>query len=373
MECGGSTPLWISMASLRREVRNTEYAAVARIKAASSRRTPNALTLIELIVVIAIIGLLVAIALPAIAAVRESARRAECTHHLRQIGLALQHYVAAHEVLPPAYGMIETLGVRGMRPKFFGPHPHLLPYLEQSEVYAGLNFSASLFKLADSQFEYPVNTTASRASIAVFLCPSDAHNFVNVFSGPPGFNNYRASTGQGPKWSSGLLSPGKDGAFAMLECIRPRDVTDGLSHTAAFSEKIKGDGDKASFDLRGDFFYIALPLSEPRDHEFSTVCTDPAGSRANHFSLGGASWLIAGPEYTWYNHRMTPNSRVADCAVPNTFPAVGAFAARSFHRAGVNVLLLDGSTRFVSDSIDLNTWRALGTRAGGEQLADASF
>jgi hypothetical protein len=150
-------------------------------------------------------------------------------------------------------------------------------------------------------------------------------------------------------------------------------VLDGLSHTAAFSEKVKGDGTDVRFTPQGDFSYVGLPVVAPPTNEFADLCGTPGGSVPAHFSLGGSTWLIAGTEYTWYNHRLPPNSPVPDCAVPNTFPAVGAFGARSFHRGGLNTLLMDGAVRLVGDSIDLATWRAIGTRGGGEQVAEEGF
>ena len=275
-----------------------------------------------------------------------------------------------------AFYTFETVfsgGGSTFRPKFYGPHPHLLPYLEQREVFNNLNFSASLMKLGSDQYEYAVNSTGCHALLAVFLCPSDFHMFRDVFDEPPGHNNYRANMGSGPAWSGGILWPGEDGAFAPFTSVGFAEIPDGLSHTVAFSEKIKGDGKDDQFSVHGDFFYVGLPVTEPASGEFADLCNWSGSGVPNHFSLGGATWLIAGTEYTWYNHRLGPNSQLVDCAVPNTYPAAGAFGARSFHSGGVNVLLLDGSVRFVGDSIDLSTWRALSTRAGSEPLADATF
>ncbi len=345
-----------------------------RPSSGSSVGNAKGVTLLELLVVTAILGLLLAIVVPAVQAARESARRAQCSNNLKQIGVALQQYAANHQVFPPAFGMYELFQGRRQterRNKYYAPHPHLLPYLDEGAVFNSLNFSASLFRL--DELEYPVNTTACNARISVFLCPADSNNFQDKFAVPPGHNNYRANLGSGPTWSQGLLRPGKDGAFTIIPCVRPADVTDGLSHTAAFSEKIKGDGDASSFHPRGDFFYVGLPVVEPRSGEFGDLCKTPPSNRPNHFSLGGSTWLIAGPEYTWYNHRLPPNSPIPDCGVANHFPAVGAFAARSFHSGGVNLLLLDGSTRFISEAVELASWRALGTRAGSEPVAHASF
>lgn len=91
-----------------------------------------------------------------------------------------------------------------------------------------------------------------------------------------------------------------------------------------------------------------------------------------HFSYGGHSWIKEGYSSTWYNHVATPNSDVPDCSIdPPTYIFVtngGNFAARSNHPGGVNALLMDGSVRFMSDSVSLQIWRALGTRAANDSV-----
>ncbi|MEX1232361.1 MAG: DUF1559 domain-containing protein [Planctomycetaceae bacterium] len=94
----------------------------------------------------------------------------------------------------------------------------------------------------------------------------------------------------------------------------------------------------------------------------------PPSANPPHDSYGGSSWLFGGWRHTWYNHIRTPNSPGWDCATG--VGGGGAVTARSFHFGGVNIVLGDGSGRFVSDSIDLAVWRALASRKNGEVIGD---
>jgi len=122
-------------------------------------------TLIELLVVIAIIGVLVALLLPAVQAAREAARRAQCVNNLTQIGLALQNYEAAHEVLPP--GVVDRGGpiVDAARGYHFNWIAQILPHLDGRNVYQSLNFAVGVY--ADA------NDTARGVTLGVLLCPSN--------------------------------------------------------------------------------------------------------------------------------------------------------------------------------------------------------
>ena len=84
------------------------------------------------------------------------------------------------------------------------------------------------------------------------------------------------------------------------------------------------------------------------------------------FTRGGRWWFWLGRERTLYTHTQQPNGRVPDCLHPNMNPPYGMATARSWHHGGVNVLIGDGSTRFVRETIDVSTWRGFGTRSGGE-------
>ncbi len=337
---------------------------IGYVRPVSCRR--GALSLLEVLVVIGIIGLLVAILLPAVQRVRESARLAACKNNLKQIGLALQAYQAAHRVYPPPILLKEP---------FHGPphqghysvHCHLLPYLGEKAIYNALNFSAVIFKpwIAD----YAMNTTACGQQVAAFLCPSDPAQIPDEAAD----NSYRSNMGRGPYLRNGLFWVPYDGAFDVYHAVGPRDVTDGLATTAAFSERLRGDGHGEVYTPPGDFILLVPPWSPPASGHFADLCWAAVNNFRKHFSKGGTTWLICGGRYTYYNHHEVPNSPAPDCARYNTYNAVGSFPPRSYHDGGVNVLFLDGAVRFISDDIDFKAWLALGTRAGGEDIAEGTF
>ncbi len=225
------------------------------------RRSDRAgFTLIELLVVIAIIAVLIALLLPAVQAAREAARRAQCVNNLKQLGIALHNYHDVTGVLP--WGA----GPWGWND--WSTHVMMLPYMEQTPLYNALNFTNGC---ADGNCG-GVNTTGVYRQVATFLCPSDPDRL----STAQGHNNYMGNAGSAPNsfygWNS--QSNGAYGGFAGVFCfvgvacdsppappcggangqqpfsIGFRDVTDGLSNTAAFSERIKGiaQGNTTIFD-----------------------------------------------------------------------------------------------------------------------------
>ena len=122
-------------------------------------------TLIELLVVIAIIAVLIALLLPAVQAAREAARRAQCLNNLVQIGVAIQNYDSAHEMLPP--GVIDTTGpiTNAAKGYHYSWMVQILPYLEQANTYKKINFKGGVYD--------PANVTVRAHSISIFMCPSD--------------------------------------------------------------------------------------------------------------------------------------------------------------------------------------------------------
>ena len=328
-----------------------------------------ALTLIETLVAIGIVVLLVAIVVPAVQRVRESARRAACRSNLRQIGLALQQYESAFGMYPPSYQMTHYWGPPLLRvPKLYSVQTQLLPFLDRRDVFNLINFDLRLLRQVDPQYEG--NTTAAAQRIAVFLCPSDGRELPD----PAADNSYRTNMGSGPVWfDTGLLDTAKDGAFHVFRMLRRSEISDGLANTAAFSERLRGDGDKTTFSFMGDSFYVPPPYPPISTGHFADLCVQWYPRMQKHFSDGGTTWLISGRFYTWYDHHEVPNSPVPDCSTVSFATGLGSFPPRSYHPGGVNVLMLDGSVHFISDGIDFQTWRALGTRAGGESVEGETF
>ncbi|MBM3999316.1 MAG: DUF1559 domain-containing protein [Planctomycetes bacterium] len=291
-------------------------------------RSTRGFTLVELLVVIAIIGVLVAILLPAVQAAREAARRTSCFNNLRQVGLALHHYHDALRSLPT--------GWLGLEPGSGRPLPEgepgwawgslILPYLEQSTVQESrIDFPRPI--------AHPSNAAARSTVLTVFQCPSDpgedafnlmaeddpasvlvrlaAANYVGVF----GTEDLEACEGL----PAGSICRG-DGAFWHLSQIRFADITDGLSNTIVVGERSSR-------------------------HGYST-------------------WLgvVEGGE-----EALARVVGVADHG-PNT-KEVHLDDFSSQHPAGANFVLGDGSVRLINEQIDLDVFRAMATRSGGEVTA----
>jgi prepilin-type processing-associated H-X9-DG protein len=187
-----------------------------------------------------------------------------------------------------------------------------------------------------------------------------------------GPTNYVANHGTGLT-GGGYGSPiNADGVFQAVRATTIADLTDGTSNTAAMSESILGQGAEVSPTQPGDertaYKYTGFAGTLPSD----TNCAGPPSSW-NGYNRRGFMWASGEARCVSYNHYYTPNSKNFDCIANDptmTYISVGYRAARSNHSGGVNVLLADGSVRFVRDTIALQTWRALSTRDGGEVVGD---
>jgi prepilin-type N-terminal cleavage/methylation domain-containing protein/prepilin-type processing-associated H-X9-DG protein len=327
------------------------------------------ITLIELLVVVAVIGVLAALLLPAVQHVRETSRRTQCTSHLRQIGVGLQNYQGAHRVFPFGVGAdADRAGSSFTSPdsRRFSLHSQLLPYLEQMPVYAMIDFRVQPF-YPDTTGDPAVvtgqgpNEEAAQTHISVLLCPSDT----NRLKRPWGPTNYRSCNGS--TWSGRR----GDGMFGQVTAIRPADVKDGLSNTAAFSERIAGDDDRSHIDLDSDLFGLpALWTEETLRNWCGELDEQQAASLPIQDSNGGMTWLEGNMNWTRYNHLLPPGR--PSCKGEKTWDGV-AMTANSRHPGGVNVLWGDGAVRFVSETIDSATWTAVGTIAGGELTSQDLF
>jgi prepilin-type N-terminal cleavage/methylation domain-containing protein/prepilin-type processing-associated H-X9-DG protein len=330
-----------------------------------TRTSRRGITLIELLVVIGIIGLLAGLVLPAVQAAREASRRMTCTSNLSQLGLALHGYESATGSFPPLLlSRPTTFFPPGGEYALFRSHSGaamLLPYLEQRALYDSLNFSVPCFP-EPSIPEFPQNRTAALTVVAVFLCPSDdlapSGEFAPI--------SYRANGGLcGDCGPTPPPDYGQDGAFR-FRSTRPSDFKDGLSSTLAFSEKLIGSPVGSSFDGRRDWHDVA-PLYASQGmtiDRWIEVCDAPFIKIPGTLRAGG-SWLIGAAPVSQFYTGGTPNWPVTDCGMVRD---AGLFSASSFHPGGVNALMADGSVRFARDTISPETWRALGTRAGGEVI-----
>jgi len=334
----------------------------------SSRPNPvggrrQAFSLIELLVVLAIMGTLAGLMLPAVQRVRESGNYITCRNHLKQIGLAIHNHEATHGYFPG----LGTL-----------PHQHsvlaqVLPYLELDNLRQRIAVNQPLFT-ADVDYGWlnDAQAEAARTVVPLFLCPSDGQAPVFVSFGAPALagTNYvvNAGTGTGTKYD--LRFP-TDGVFWYGSRLRTGDMTDGLASTMFVSEALLGSGRndyETPTDPRRQWMTVSCMTTLNADRPGTAVpltddfCMAPAGM--TWLGDRGASWIGGPGQRSTFNAYLMPNDRMPDCGLNGH----GRYKASSGHPGGVNMILGDGSVHFIKDHIELETWRALSTRGAAEGL-----
>ncbi len=277
-------------------------------------------TLIEVLVVIAIIGILVALLLPAVQRAREAARRIQCVNNLKQVGIALHVYHDIHSRLPSGYTFKEGFTWGG-----FGWATMILPGVEQKPLFDAANFAMPMWSDA--------NTTVCTSAISFYLCPSDETSQGRFLVRAPysyAMASYVASYGPG---DMDALPDDRRGLFSRNSGTRFNDVTDGLSQTLAVGERHNG--------------------------KFATVIGSAGHVDAETVWVGAVmeGYTDAHGHTTLFQAEHTPSS-----------PNMDDRDAASRHDGGTNFLLGDGSVRLLKNSINLNVYQALSTRAGGEVI-----
>jgi prepilin-type N-terminal cleavage/methylation domain-containing protein/prepilin-type processing-associated H-X9-DG protein len=367
-------------------------------KRSMDRLTPKAgFTLVELLVVIAIIGILIALLLPAVQSAREAGRRTQCINNLKQIGLALHAFHSANKYIP-------GLALCGAGPEDYNPgmqniwfnfrhlppSMYLLPYLEEQAIYDQFSWQYGGDDATPGHEGKGgmLNINVVNMQLPGFLCPSMPPPVNPVFNC---WSSYGWSRGNNDihdtPHGGDIIWPGKsygyvpsDGAFVTavdlgytsdqgaadkaLYTANPgtwknpkafklnfKDFTDGLSNTLAAGELHHGIQGFTSTKINSVTVGTAIP---------SSGFTAWGADNGDYFCEGTTNV----PMNTWsgpYYVRGMSSSDIRNCIFNSPH-----FSFRSFHTGGCNFLLMDGSARFISESIDMTTYRALGSRNKGE-------
>lgn len=333
----------------------------------TSHAARRAFTLVELLVVIAIIGILVGLLLPAVQAAREAARRMSCSNNVKQMGLALHNYHDTYRKFPPS-GFFNRFSPSGA----WSVQARLLPQLEQGNLQQLINWDNA----------YGVQGLVTRTRVPTYLCPSEPRDEprLDPNASDPNFTHYPLNYGANMgEWFiyNPQTNQGGSGVFYPNSTLHMGSLTDGTSNTLAFAE-VKAytpylrDGDNPSASgvpTPSQPSEIAALGGSFKTDSGHTEWVDARVHQSGFTTTFGPNTLVP-YQSAGVNYDVDFNSsREGRSLTGITYASV---TSRSNHTGGVEVGLCDGSVRFLSQSIDLATWRSLGSRSGGEvvQLND---
>jgi hypothetical protein len=289
---------------------------------------------VELLVVIAIIGILVALLLPAVQAAREASRRSQCSNNLKQWSVAMHNFHDTYKRLP--------IGARNNPRQTWVMH--LWPFIEQMAL-SGQNDTSIAFYVPPGTIGGTMQGLCGQR-VAAYYCPSDDGSNLDA-SGetyPRCRGNYVVNWGA-VKYDTAPPAEGRapfahlNGNRSTPEITKLASIKDGTSNTLLMAEYLMAKS-RNDNDWRGDIH------NDDGVFKFMTITTP------NTTAPDVVNWAIIDP----------------DVKMPVTTAGQQYNAARSRHPGGVHVALCDASVRFVTDTIDLATWQALGTRDGREPV-----
>ena len=333
----------------------------------TARRKIRGFTLIELLVVIAIISVLVALLLPAVQQAREAARRTQCKNNLKQIGLAIHNYHTTVSLLPPGACVRLDVTATGNNGSW-GVHGRILPYLEQGNLYRRIDLMTA--------WDYQM--ALDGVQVPCYSCPSDP---LSRKKRDPGRGRARLDpTNYGFNYGSWFVfdpitEDGGDGVFFPNAGLTLGDCIDGTSQTLLAAE-VKA---WTPYTRNGGPGNVATPQTV--DDVLAAVATGVQFKNTGH-----TEWPDGRVHHTGFTTTLTPNTRVPYVHEGQEYdvdynswqegkngsegnPSYASITSRSFHTGIVQAALMDGSVQAFSNDIDLEIWRALGTRFGGEVLS----
>jgi prepilin-type N-terminal cleavage/methylation domain-containing protein/prepilin-type processing-associated H-X9-DG protein len=399
-----------------------------------STRMRRGFTLIELLVVIAIIAVLIALLLPAVQSAREAARRGQCSNNLKQIGLGMHNYHQTADRFPQGQSRSSnggagpgTYGAGYAGWTEWGAQAEMLGYMEGGTIFNAINF----YYCGGYSYGRFANLTAWTRVVSTYCCPSDTQVAfggapllsINIAQNwgdttyPPNTNSYRGSVGTTTSpygWATGYATCAPDpfnlsgggnpcssdstGMFTYWTCYGIRDCTDGSSNTILYAESLVADAvTPTGFTSthRNNSITGVTAAAPAETHDASAISYQnvilPAIQQCtaaikvaipypgNLSQASGCRWGWGAVGISLFNTVVTPNSPLAQFNTcrdqcPACGPDDSLFSnAQSNHPGGVNVLFGDGSVRFVKDSVNPQTWMALGTRANGEVISSDSY
>jgi prepilin-type N-terminal cleavage/methylation domain-containing protein/prepilin-type processing-associated H-X9-DG protein len=302
-------------------------------------RIRRAFTLVELLVVIAIIGILVALLLPAVQAAREAGRRSQCSNNLKQWALAMHNYADIYRGQLPA-GMISAGGMPGMQRHTWVVS--VFAQMEQTALFNQYDFKQPFY--LPPHIVQNANTGLLYTSFPALYCPSDRGD--GKWQGDTYWRtrgNYVVSFG-----NTRTTGPTSVGVFALNKFQGLARITDGTSNTLLMAELLMAHADNV-WDCRGDIH------NDDDGAFFSTANTPNSGVDACAICTPTAG-ILRPPPCQATGNRFDGSSNAA------------AVSARSNHPGGVQVALADGSVRFISNTIAVATWQAMGSSGGGEAV-----